>query len=374
MVRSHLQPRTTRIYANNSVYSPAGLLMFRCSDKKLAWYVRRRLAEPIPSPSREDGSIDVSGQAVRLLFQPRGIGRNRPGDAWYLEHQVDRCVACGRTGLYQDSKLDVEREEEGMEECPKEEAREASTSADMTCTVQFNAASPRRLVTTQQSQSQAVQGQVDEDQLGVEEDEGEEDRIGLTLHHVVPYQYRREMPESFKSHGSHDVLALCTVCHDRYEVAADIEKNILVQRYDAPLSGRGWLKVPEHARVWNAAAALLRYKRDIPAQRIAQLEDIIMAFYGLQSKSDVTEAVLTQCLELKAMDKGPDFQEHGALVISAMQREEGEAGFARFVKFWRRHFLETMQPRYLSPHWSVDDPVNLVAGEYNPYRPEMDGQ
>lgn len=216
------------------------------------------------------------------------------------------------------------------------------------------------------------EGEEARDEEGKEEEE-EEETVGLTLHHVVPYQYRREMPLSFKTHGSHDVLVLCTLDHDRYERYADAEKLKLVERYDAPLSGRGWIKFPGHSTVRAAAAALLRYRRSIPPERIRALEGKVVEFHGLASAAHITPELLASSLELKSIEKGPDFVEHGTIVISALEREEGEDGFARFVKFWRRHFLDVMRPEYLSPRWSVDDPVNLVAGEYNPYRPEMDG-
>ncbi|KAJ2585205.1 hypothetical protein EV177_009992, partial [Coemansia sp. RSA 1804] len=37
---------------------------------------------------------------------------------------------------------------------------------------------------------------------------------GLTMHHVVPHQYRQHMPDSVKSRSSHDLLPLCIACHD----------------------------------------------------------------------------------------------------------------------------------------------------------------
>ncbi|CCG83394.1 protein of unknown function [Taphrina deformans PYCC 5710] len=354
-VKSHLQARTTRIYSNNSVYSPAGRLMFRCSDKKLNWYLRKQLAEVVPAdlyarPSIQssdadvdsacgrggvngheegsgnggDGTVEVEvegGQTIRLLFEPRGTGRNRAGDEWYLEDQVDKCVVCGRRGIVSstDQSLDAAKRSAGNPAAAEGRGREG-------------------------------------------EGDGEEES-----------EYRREMPVSFKSHGSHDVLAVCTLDHDRYEKFADAEKMKLVTRYGAPLGGKGWLKSPGNNKVRAAASALLRYRRDIPPSRIEELQGTLMSHYRLTSKEEISADLLSQALDLKSMTKGDDFRDHGQIVIGAIGEEEGEDGFARFVRFWRRHFLDTMKPAHLSKRWSVDDPVNLVAGEYNPYRPEMDG-
>lgn len=319
----HLQARTTRIYSNNSVYAPTGLLMFRCSDKKIDWYLRKELAETIPV-RLYDPNHEENARAIRLLFEPRGKGRNRVGDAWYLEDQRDKCVVCGREGTI----------------APEEAA---STYEDIA------------------TQSLSL------------ENENKDEATGLTLHHVVPYQYRKEMPLSFKSHGSHDVLAVCVVDHERYERFADMEKQRLCDRYDAPLAGRGWIKYPQHGIVRAAAAALLRYAHNIPQDRINELENTIMKHYGLTERSQISQPILETSLDLRTLEKGEDFLEHGTIVIQQLQAEEGEEGLANFVRFWRQHFLDHMQPKYLSSHWRVDDPVNLIAGEYNPYRPEMDG-
>lgn len=317
MVKStHLQSKTTKIYSNNSVYAPNGLLLFRCSQRKLNWYLNKQLAELIPArlydPNHED-----SAKAIRLLLEPRGTGRNRAGDEWYLEDQKDKCVVCGREGI--------------------------------------------------------VSGNDEDDTLIPSREVDGGQGTGLTLHHVVPYQYRREMPLSFKSHGSHDVLAVCVSDHEHYEKIADGEKLRLSQKYDAPLTGKGWLKYPMHSGVRAAGAALLRYTSEMPPERIEQLRNKIVEYYNLSSDREITDEILEATLDLKSIEKGPGFREHGEIVVQSLMAEEGEEGLAKFVRFWRQHFLDTMKPAYLSSQWNVNDPVNLVAGEYNPYRPEMDG-
>lgn len=296
--------------------------MFRCSDKKIDWYLRKELAETIPV-RLYDANHEENARAIRLLFEPRGTGRNRVGDAWYLEDQRDKCVVCGREGTLASEDTGIcANESSGVSPIPRAHGGGAT---------------------------------------------------GLTLHHVVPYQYRKEMPLSFKSHGSHDVLAVCVTDHERYERFADVEKQRLCDRYDAPLAGRGWIKHPQHGIVRAAAAAILRYAENIPQDRIVELENTIMKHYGLMERSQISQQILEASLDLRTLEKGPDFLEHGTIVIRQLQAKEGEEGLANFVRFWRQHFLDHMRPKYLSNHWKVDDPVNLIAGEYNPYRPEMDG-
>jgi hypothetical protein len=42
---------------------------------------------------------------------------------------------------------------------------------------------------------------------------------------------------------------------------------------------------------------------------------------------------------------------HGKQVVDTLR---GAEGVAEFVRGWRRHFVRTLEPRFLSEHWSVD--------------------
>lgn len=133
--------------------------------------------------------------------------------------------------------------------------------------------------------------------------ESTRDSAGLTLHHVVPYQYRKEMPLSFKSHGSHDVLPLCVDDHEIYEHFAESEKLKLVEKYDAPLTGRSWIKHTGHSFVRAAAAALSRYRAAIPADIIAELERIMMAFFSVDAPEQISNEMLQEAMQLKSLER-----------------------------------------------------------------------
>lgn len=49
----------------------------------------------------------------------------------------------------------------------------------------------------------------------------------LTKHHIVPYAYRKILPDEFKNHRSEEVVPLCRPCHDMYEHEADVLKDEL---------------------------------------------------------------------------------------------------------------------------------------------------
>ncbi|KAL7753700.1 hypothetical protein RI367_000631 [Sorochytrium milnesiophthora] len=75
--------RQQRIYDNCAVYAIDGTLLFRCSHKKLQWYLDRNLA------------TRLDDQSIRLSFTTKGAGRE--GQTWYLEDRTDQCVVCGAT-------------------------------------------------------------------------------------------------------------------------------------------------------------------------------------------------------------------------------------------------------------------------------------
>ena len=51
--------------------------------------------------------------------------------------------------------------------------------------------------------------------------------------HIVPSVYRTHMPESMKSHRSHDVVLLCFDCLSNGLKQQDILKRELAKKYDA---------------------------------------------------------------------------------------------------------------------------------------------
>lgn len=159
--------------------------MFRCSDKKLDWYLRIFLAELILVALYEPQNRGVS-QTIRLLFEPRGTGRNRSGDERYLGNQQDRCVVCGREGDI-DDRLETEPlHENGVD------------GLDISCL-------PRNLI------------------------ESAGNSVGLALHHVVHSISKRDasiLQNTWKSR----CLALCVDDHEVYEHFADSEVLKLVDK------------------------------------------------------------------------------------------------------------------------------------------------
>ena len=45
------------------------------------------------------------------------------------------------------------------------------------------------------------------------------------------------------------------------------------------------------------------------------------------------------------------YTSHGQKVVEEVTRE---GKLIEFQRSWRKHFLDSMQPKYLPPHWSID--------------------
>lgn len=71
------------VYENCTILHPNGQPLFRCSRKKVLWYIRRNLAVV----ESHDPLI------ARLLFAPKGPGN--ASDKYLMEDKANRCVVCG---------------------------------------------------------------------------------------------------------------------------------------------------------------------------------------------------------------------------------------------------------------------------------------
>jgi len=169
----------------------------------------------------------------------------------------------------------------------------------------------------------------------------------LTMHHIVPYHYRRGFPEKFKVHSSYDILPLCVQCHQRYEDFAN-EFCKVVNAEGVPCDQyRTETNNLVHGAVM-AAKALVDYGQRIPEDRKAVLKARVGEALGKEAVSDedVVAALGLQWQTLVPMN------------LRILAPEELEP----FVRRWRAHFLEKMQPRFMPKGWTVDRNVNGKNG------------
>lgn len=160
----------------------------------------------------------------------------------------------------------------------------------------------------------------------------------LTRHHVVPYGFRKFLPDSVKNHSYHDVLLLCVPCHEKYEQHADDLKKQLGREYGAPVDGEWDKELHEGKRKARAAArTLLKFADRIPAERRDRLVECIRIAVGTDDLQQVA-----------SMQFEADVKVLGEIVVSKL------TDINNFLYRWRAHFVETMSPKYMPEHWSVE--------------------
>ncbi|KAJ2571885.1 hypothetical protein IW140_001234 [Coemansia sp. RSA 1813] len=214
----------------------------------------------------------------------------------------------------------------------------------------------------------------------------------LTMHHIVPHQYRQHMEEAVKSHSSHDLLPLCIACHDEYEKSAMVLKMHVAACFDAPMDGRGWIERKDIARGRRAAAALLgTHVAGIPAPRVQELREVaglaVDAYKNLfpsdmqhdpecSLSADPCVHDLGALCALPMRERGPAYVSHGEIVVDALLAaassdttksgaskmcdscsELADGGVVAFVAAWRCHFLKYAQPKSLPDYWDPSRPV-----------------
>jgi hypothetical protein len=168
----------------------------------------------------------------------------------------------------------------------------------------------------------------------------------LTRHHVVPHEYRRYFPLEIKSHNFHDVLSVCVTCHSNYERKADELKKKISHQYRSPIGGI----ISERKRILKfskLASTLLSKDLGIPESRKVQIKKQLKKAFYLKK---LTKEKLIQISGLKSTLLK---KTHGEIVISKCK------SLQEFVEMWRRHFVETNNPKYLPEDWSVKTKLNL---------------
>lgn len=180
---------------------------------------------------------------------------------------------------------------------------------------------------------------------------------------------------------------LCKRCHNGYEEKAMKLKKQCVNRFNIPLEGRGWVYLPHYKVAKKAASALIRSADKIPQDRQQVLKDTVLKFwneYGKEVKekeaihSDKEEeetvdednkedwnTILEKCSLLEDHFRGPDFIEHSNSAIRQLTKnclindkgQETWPDLEGFIKEWRQHFLDHVDPKFLSDLWTVDGDI-----------------
>lgn len=168
----------------------------------------------------------------------------------------------------------------------------------------------------------------------------------LSKHHVVPYQYRRIMPTEFKVGNCHDVIWLCRPHHDHYETDAQVLRAELAKKHRIPIYRRS----PDSRRLRHARGDLDALTHNpMPPERRTFLEARVRENARIDSIQPDTLVWLESQIEAQEL---ADIEQHRQATVGSILGAFGS--FHEFMRFWRQHFLDTMNPRHMPQHWSVD--------------------
>lgn len=166
-----------------------------------------------------------------------------------------------------------------------------------------------------------------------------------TRHHIVPYCFRRYFPDKLKSHNSHDIVPLCVACHDKYEKQADKLKAALGHKYRVKY-GENVVTDPLKVRVRRHGTALLMYRDRIPPARLNLLLASIKEYYG---KDEITDEDIAAAAAIDpSVKEQKNKVKFGESVVARVKDLDG------FVRMWRSHFVASMEPKHMPPHWTID--------------------
>eukprot|EP00761_Pharyngomonas_kirbyi_P008090 gb/GECH01008101.1/.p1 GENE.gb/GECH01008101.1/~~gb/GECH01008101.1/.p1 ORF type:complete len:331 (+),score=80.79 gb/GECH01008101.1/:1-993(+) len=201
----------------------------------------------------------------------------------------------------------------------------------------------------------------------------------LTKHHIIPHEYRKWLDENIKSHSSHDIVLLCSFCHDNYECEALHLRKKIANEFNAPLQGTGKYRDTELNKIKKLASALLLYRSKMPMERIYECERKIkdylkqnlnndiscgvfeeetLSTFQEQPNLSISEETLQQIAQMNDLIIEPNAKSHGEMVIEALQQTPNPArSIADFALMWRQHFIEVLKPNNLNQFWKVEKPL-----------------
>lgn len=164
-----------------------------------------------------------------------------------------------------------------------------------------------------------------------------------TRHHVCPYCFRKHFPDYAKNHNSFDVVPLCVLCHDRYERHAMELKKSLAAQYSVPLQGIVSEDDKTLVAMKRKASALLHHHDRMSAEKIERLSEALKSYLN---KDSIAHDDLEELLA-KKHNKGP-LKSFGECLVEKVEDLD------EFIIMWRKHFIATMEPKFMPQHWFVD--------------------
>ncbi|KAL7460480.1 hypothetical protein ACHAXS_002801 [Conticribra weissflogii] len=212
-------------------------------------------------------------------------------------------------------------------------------------------------------------------------------------HYIVPYAYRTLLPDQYKTHMSHDIVILCPECHVSCEKLSkakmksmedalrdDLSKEVGNVAFCPPVIDDADL---HHVR--SCAIALARWRDTMPEDKIEAHEKVVRGYLAgivkvrCSGKTEVHDKIIiegeAEAHKKKILDKSvpltkeqlqkacsvnyrvknPQYISGSELVVQSLNGDAKK--IEKFVVDWRKHFIDTVNPKFMPVGWCIDNPV-----------------
>lgn len=174
----------------------------------------------------------------------------------------------------------------------------------------------------------------------------------LNRHHVFPTVFRKHMSTLCKSGNSHDVLPICTDCHEEYEIEADKLKAKILNDYGIKRDFAQTKEEKHNKQVLQARTMLRRLGDKNYFEHNGKV---------ISPPPEVIEVFKKNAqMELIDEDNNPyNNRAHwGKMVMNRVHSEDAEQ---QFVEMWRKHFVDTMKPKFMPKFWSIEAKLEYLG-------------
>lgn len=157
----------------------------------------------------------------------------------------------------------------------------------------------------------------------------------LTSHHIMPYCYRKHFPIEMKEHSHYDVMPVCVKHHQEYETDA-LKLKILLEAEYANIAEP---QIQKHScKISGYAKTLLKFGNQLPEIRKA---DMLWAIYEEFGHTDLENIAKNSIAPLGKGERSKEVVENYGDLYD-------------FVLMWRKHFIDTMNPQFISKEWDIN--------------------
>lgn len=170
----------------------------------------------------------------------------------------------------------------------------------------------------------------------------------LTLHHIVPYCYRKHLPLEYKNRNCFDVVCLCHKCHDEYERIAIEKKKELCKQLNVSEHRQGTPEQAKAVKNLSLIGTLVRYREKIPKERILEILNTLSE--GLNEKVTLDNLEHISGKHSEKLERVAKFEDND-LARRVLKAYLKQSAVLDFIVLWREHFLENAQPKHIDEGW-----------------------